>query len=193
MIEIKTIMNILNSKTLISLTAVIVSILFAVSPSKSYAEDWKIFPGSICHPERTTADRLIYGGASIINIELERSGQDRTAHVICPLVRDRALKRWKSISVRVNDNSSTDSVRCTARNYQQNGLESKSVTQTTGTDFIGFTSLLFPRLPKSPDGLGGPFQIRCTLPANTSIRNCGPASALHCGFSAIHNIKLVEE
>ncbi len=74
MIEIKTIMNILNSKTLISLTAVIVSVLFAVSPSKSYAEDWKIFPGSICQSNHTTADILIYGGASIINIAREQPG-----------------------------------------------------------------------------------------------------------------------
>lgn len=203
MIEIKTIMNVLNSKTLISLAAVIVSVLFAVSSSNSYADDWKIFPGSICKSKRTSADITIYGGASIINIGIEQP-QDpddpnptRTepAAVVCPLVRDRALKRWKSISVRVADNSSTDSVRCTATNYQLNGLESQSVTKSTGNDFIGVKSLLFPRLPKSPDGLSGPFQIFCTLPANPRTASCSrnPASALRVGCSAIHSIKLVEE
>ena len=162
-------------------------------PELAFADDEKIFPGAVCHKKATTAERLVYAGASVVNIARERAGVDRTAHVFCPLVRDRTLKRWKRITVRVSDNSSTGAVRCSATNYGLNGIEAESIKRDSGDAFVGHVTLSFPRPPENNAGLARPFSVFCTLPANTDFGNCSEVSALRCGWSAVHSIRLVEE
>ena len=168
-------------KTALPSAAALAALAAMLAPMSSSAADEKVLPGSICQPTSVgiSAQRMFYSGGSVVNFTNESQGV-QVARMHCPLVRDNIVRKWTYLYVRVNDNTTTGSVRCTASNFGSFGENPYNVSRETGTSFTGLYSLYFPA--PTDQKTAGAFHVFCELPGNSRTG----------AFSAIHSIRLAE-
>lgn len=143
--------------------------LFLGQINTSIASDEKVYSASTCHPSYNyQAGYFSYGTGSKITNTYNISG-----YVTCPIVRDDVLGVWESLSVRVDDRHSTQSVNCNLYIMDAwGGLLYNGWRQSTGT---GVQNLVFNNPGNIVNGQRTPYAIRCAIPGKDAS---GSISAL---------------
>jgi len=152
------------------------SALLLIAGSSHAAEDMKIYPGTMCQPEKRLAPVTYDGFGGICNTSGGNLGKD--VNIRCPIVRDAGANAWlpQKVTVTGRSGNSDKSVSCTLRVMKKNGPDSGialaaffislpkiNVTGgSTASRFLIKTVNGTSSAPIIPDG--GPMMLLCTLP-----------------------------
>ena len=156
-------------KTLTAITAALAIVGSSFNPS--YANDEKIFPGSVCKPVAApaTIDIYVYSSVNggIVN------DRDSTMYVVCPLTRDSVTKKMKGLEVKVEDWNRSGEVRCVFRNpSHDNNVSQQAITSSyrgSGKSHYGRKILSFAPSTIRGHYLRGAYVVGCTLQGRSRI------------------------
>jgi hypothetical protein len=145
----------MNNISRLFLTLGIASLLGVLGSPTAQADD-KVYPGSMCIKLFATGTVEYTAGGTIVN-----PSATSPVTVLCPIVRDNAVRPWKLIEVVVIDQHVSLNVSCTAFSSSRDGATANSIAKSSTGNSTTAQTLSFEGVAEFDRGY---HFVRCQIP-----------------------------
>lgn len=143
------------------LTASAAAVIGALGSPTAQADD-KVYPGAMCIKLFATGTVEYTASGTIVNPGAT------TATVLCPIVRDNAVRPWKLIEVVVIDQHVNLNISCTALSFSRDATTADSIVQSSSGNSTNAQILSFEGVAEADRGY---HFIRCQIPQTNPGNN----------------------